>query len=68
MSHGDGLAAFSVTVSRLVSLIVNPFRLTTDFLESNAPRTLEKLALVRLHPAYADNWRAVAEREVAVRV
>ncbi len=38
-----------------------------DRLPDLTPRTLEKLALVRLHPAYAENWRAVAEREVAVR-
>ena len=39
-----------------------------DRLPDLTPRTLEKLALVRLHPAYAENWRAVAEREVAVRM
>jgi hypothetical protein len=38
-----------------------------DRLPDLTPRTLEKLALVRLHSAYAENWRAVAEREVAVR-
>jgi hypothetical protein len=38
-----------------------------DRLPDLTPRTLEKLALVRLHPAYAENWRAVAEREVGVR-
>jgi hypothetical protein len=39
-----------------------------DRLPDLTPRTLERLALVRLHPAYAENWRAVAEREVAVRM
>jgi hypothetical protein len=38
-----------------------------DRLPDLTPRTLEKLALVRLYPAYADNGRAVAEREVGVR-
>jgi hypothetical protein len=30
------------------------------------PRTLEMLALVRLHPAYADNWQQVALRECGI--
>jgi hypothetical protein len=38
-----------------------------DRLPDLTPRKLEKLALVRLHPAYAENWRAVAEREFSVR-
>lgn len=31
------------------------------------PRTLEKVAKVRLHPVYQDNWQAVAKRELGIR-
>jgi hypothetical protein len=37
-----------------------------DRMPDLTPRTLEKLALVRLHPAYTDNWQPVALRECGI--